>query len=432
MKILVLGSGGREHALAWKLLESVRVQTLVMVPENAAAILQLQNQFMEKSVSAWTDSLKGQAALVSLAKKSKEQKIDFVVVGPDGVLADGAVDIFEREGLAIFGPRQAAARLESSKIFAKKVMQAAEIPTAEGYSVYSVNEAKKLLLDLNWQKKQWVIKADGLALGKGVEICETQEQALSALVRLQKFSNTFVIEERLSGKEISWLGFCDGNTCSLLAPARDYKTLTEDPMSPNTGGMGAVCPVPLNDSKLALRIRDTVFLPILREMKKMGTPYKGILYAGLMLEGDDFRVLEFNARFGDPEAQALLPLMTDDLLEWCEACAAGNLHQKPSLVPMSSQVAVYVVAAAPGYPSEASLGKPIAGIEAWLKSFHGFFSGVKKQDGQWVTSGGRVLGALGLGATIKEARKNAFNNLKEIDFEGMQYREGVGAEWIQG
>jgi phosphoribosylamine--glycine ligase len=340
------------------------------------------------------------------------------------------VDIFEQEGLPIFGPRQAAARIESSKIFAKKIMQAAKVPTAEGYSVRSVLEARQLLLDLNWQKKQWVIKADGLALGKGVEICESQEQGLQALARLQKFSNAFVVEERLSGKEISWLAFCDGESCSLLAPARDYKTLTEDPLSPNTGGMGAVCPVPLADSKLAMKIRDSVFMPTLREMKKMGTPYKGILYAGLIVDGEDFWVLEFNARFGDPEAQALLPLMEGDLLEWCEASVQSRLHQKPRMVPMSSQVAVYVVAAAPGYPGEPSLGQPIAGMDQWLKSHHGFFAGVKKQEDQWVTSGGRVLGALGLGNSIKEARDRAFGHLKEISFEGMQYREGVGAEWV--
>lgn len=430
MKILVLGSGGREHAMAWKLLASQRVQSLVMVPENPAAIQQLQNQYAKKTVSAWNDSLKGPAALAQLAKKAKEQKIDFVVVGPDNALADGAVDIFEKEGLGIFGPRQAAARLESSKIFAKKVMQAAKVPTAEGYDVRSVAEARQLLLDLNWQKKQWVIKADGLALGKGVEICETQEQGLQALERLQVFSQSFVIEERLKGKEISWLAFCDGETCSLLAPARDYKTLSEDPLSPNTGGMGAVCPVPLEDSQLANKIRESVFLPTLREMKKMGTAYKGILYAGLMIDGEDFWVLEFNARFGDPEAQALLPLMDGDLLEWCEACAHSTLQRLPRMVPMTSKMAVYVVAAAPGYPAAPLLGKPIAGMDLWLETHHGFFAGVKKQDGQWVTAGGRVLGALGLGDSIKEAREKAFTHLKEISFEGLQYREGVGSEWV--
>ncbi|MGZ3797431.1 MAG: phosphoribosylamine--glycine ligase [Pseudobdellovibrionaceae bacterium] len=433
MKILLLGSGGREHAMAWKLLASARVQSLVMVPENPAAIQQLQNQYAAKSVSAWTDSVKGAEALVRLAKKAKELKFDFVVVGPDNVLADGAVDIFEKEGLGIFGPSQVAARLESSKIFAKKVMQAAKVPTAEGYEVRSVAEAKQLLLDLNWQKKQWVIKADGLALGKGVEICETQEQALQALGRLQVFSSSFVVEERLRGKEISWLAFCDGETCSLLAPARDYKTLTADPLSPNTGGMGAVCPVPLKDASLAAKVRESVFLPTLREMKKRGTPYKGILYAGLMVDGEDFWVLEFNARFGDPETQALLPLMEGDLLEWCEACSQSTLHHKPRMVPMSSLVAVYVVAAAPGYPGTPTVGKPIVGMNQWLEvkdsSQHGFFAGVKKDEGEWVTSGGRVLGALGLGNSIKEARQKAFTHLKEISFAGLQYREDVGSEW---
>lgn len=428
MKVLVIGSGGREHAIAWKLLQSARITSLVMVPENAAALAQLRYQYFGKEIHAWTDSLKD---LPALAAKTKEAGFDFVVVGPDNALADGAVDIFEKQGLKVFGPTQSAAKLESSKIFAKKIMQAANVPTAEAYEVYSVADAKTLLRDLNWQRKQWVIKADGLALGKGVEICENLQQALEAIERLKQFSQAFIIEERLRGKEISWLAFCDGDTCSLLAPARDYKTLTEDPLSPNTGGMGAVCPVPLEDPKLADKIRDKVFLPTLSEMKKRGTPYKGILYAGLMIHEEDVWVLEYNARFGDPEAQALLPLMAEDLLEWCEACVDGKLHQRPRAVPMSSQVAVYVVAAAPGYPTAPQTGKVIHGVDSWLKTHCGFFAGVKKTtEGEWLTGGGRVLGALGLGADIAEARTKAFSNLKSISFEGMQVREGVGQEWL--
>lgn len=431
MKVLVLGSGGREHAMAWKLLQSPRVQSLVMVPDNAAAIAQMKNQFADKKVSSWADSIRGEEALSFLAKKVKSEDFDFVVVGPDNALADGVVDIFEAHGLRTFGPTKAGARLESSKIFSKRVMQAAKVPTAEGYEVYSLKEAEALLKDLNWKNKQWVLKADGLALGKGVEICETLEQAQTALGRLQRYSHSFIIERRLKGQEISWLAFCDGETCSLLAPARDYKTLTEDPLSPNTGGMGTVCPVPLEDAKLADKIRNSVVLPTLREMKKMGTPYKGILYVGLMIDGEDMWVLEFNSRFGDPEAQALLPLMQGDLLEWCEASRAGKLHEKPQMVPMSQQMAVYLVAAAPGYPGRPCLGKPIMGLDKWLTSHQGFFAGVKKNDqGEWVTSGGRVLGALGLGNSIGEARAKAFAQLKEISFEGMQYREGVGAEWV--
>ncbi|WP_413290957.1 phosphoribosylamine--glycine ligase [Bdellovibrio sp. HCB337] len=431
MKILVIGSGGREHALAWKLLQSTRVQSLVMVPENAAAIVQLQKQFVGKEIQPWQDSIRGEEALKTLAQKAKDQRIDFVVVGPDNALADGAVDIFESLGIPSFGPSKEAARLESSKIFSKKIMQEAGVPTAEGHEVYSPAEAKTVLQSLDWTKKQWVIKADGLALGKGVEICETLPQALEALTRLNQYSDSFVIEERLHGKEISWLAFCDGDNCALLAPARDYKTLTEDPLSPNTGGMGAVCPVPGVDASLAEKVRTQVFEPTLREMKKRGTPYKGILYAGLMVNKDQVWVLEFNSRFGDPEAQALLPLMQDDLLNWCEASQAGKLATRPPMVPMKPLVAVYVVAAAPGYPGQPFLGKNIQGLDMWLSQHRGFFAGVKKgPDAQWLTAGGRVLGALGLGASVAEARLNAFKNLKEISFEGMQYREGVGAEWV--
>jgi len=431
MRVLVLGSGGREHAMAWKLLESAKVKTLTMCPENTAALEQMRTQYKQKEVAAWNDSVKGAEALRALAKKAKSQKIDLVVVGPDNVLADGAVDIFSQEGVAIFGPTQAAAKLESSKIFSKQVMKAAKVPTADSYEVHSVAEAEQLIKDLNWVKKHWVLKADGLALGKGVEICESREQAIAALRRLQKYSHSFVIEERLRGREISWLAFCDGESCSLLAPARDYKTLTSDPLSPNTGGMGAVCPVPLENSKLSERIRDMVFMPILREMKKRGTPYKGILYAGLMIQDEDVWVLEFNSRFGDPEAQVLLPLIQDDLLEWCLACVEGRLGAaKPRMVPMFDEYAVYVVAAAPGYPGDVQNGGIISGVDTWLKTHSGFFAGVRKDGTQWVTSGGRVLGALGFGNSIAEARGKAYERLKQVSFPGMQYREDVGAEWL--
>lgn len=429
MRVLVLGSGGREHAMAWKLLQSPKIKTLVMCPENTAALEQMRQQY-KKDITGWNDSVKGADSLLALVKKAKSQKIDLVVVGPDNVLADGAVDIFQKEGIAIFGPTQAAARLESSKIFSKQVMKAAKVPTADSYEVHSVADAEKLVKDLNWVRKQWVLKADGLALGKGVEICETREQALAALGRLQQYSHSFVVEERLSGKEISWLAFCDGDSCSLLAPARDYKTLTEDPLSPNTGGMGAVCPVPLDDAKLGDKIRDLVFIPTLREMKKRGTPYKGILYAGLMVDGEDVWVLEFNSRFGDPEAQVLLPLIQDDLLEWCLASVEGRLAQKPRVVPMFDEYAVYVVAAAAGYPGVVRNGDAIQGLDKWMKTHSGFFAGVRKDEAQWRTSGGRVLGALGFGNTIAEARAKAFERLEQVQFDGMQVRKDVGAEWL--
>jgi len=430
MQVMVLGSGAREHAIAWKLLQSPRVQSLILVPGNAAALAQLQTQFVDKKVSAWSESLKGNEALVKLAEKTKKSGIDFIVVGPDNALADGAVDAFQKQGLKIFGPTSAAAQLETSKLFAKRIMREARVPTAEFYEASSYDATRKLLKDLNWAKKQWVIKADGLALGKGVEICETPAHAAKALERLQKISSRFVIEERLSGEESSWLAFCDGETCSLFPPARDYKTLTADPLSPNTGGMGSMAPLPGVDSSLAKKIREQVFVPTLREMKKRGTPYKGILYAGLMVKGDEFWVLEFNARFGDPEAQVLLPLMEGDLLQWCEACAETKLYELPREVPCSSQKAVYVVAAAPGYPESPKTSAPIQNIEKWLSSSHGFFAGIEKNsDGQWQTSGGRVLGSLGLGESLSEARRKAFAQLKEISFEGMQVREDVGAPW---
>lgn len=433
MQIMVLGSGGREHAIAWKLLQSEQVQSLIWVPGNPAAVEQLRHLFPQKSVQSWKEPLQGAEALEQLAVKSKNANIDFVIVGPDNVLADGAVDIFEAKGLKIFGPSRAAAQLEASKLFAKRKMKAAGVPTAAFYEAESVSKAQEILKGLDWQRKQWVIKADGLALGKGVEICETLADALKGLERLQQFSNNFVIEERLSGHELSWLAFCDGEDCSLFAPARDYKTLTEDPLSPNTGGMGAVCPVPFEES-MALKVRERVFLPMLREMKKSGSPYKGILYAGLMIENEKFWVLEYNARFGDPEAQVLLPLMEGDLLEWCRDCVDGKLKSRPPLVPMQNKKAVFVVAAAPGYPAAPQTGVPIQNLDTWMNSHLGFFAGVQKNsdknsEDQWVTAGGRVLGALGMADTISGARKQAFKNLEKISFAGMQVREGVGREW---
>lgn len=430
VKVLLIGSGAREHAMAWKLLQSTRVRELFVAPGNAAMLAQLENEFPEKSVELWQDSIQGDEALKKLAARAREAGVGFVAVGPDNALADGAVDIFNEAGLPAFGPSKAAAQIESSKIFSKRLMAAAKVPTAAFHEAHSLNEAESVVRKLDWKTQQWVLKADGLALGKGVEICETMDEALEALHRLKAYSEHFVIEERLRGKEISWLGFCDGETCALLPPAQDYKTLTEDPLSPNTGGMGAVCPVPVSNSRLIERVKLEVFLPVLQEMKRRGTPYRGILYAGLMVHEEKFWVLEFNARFGDPEAQVLLPLIDVDILEWFEASAAGTLTKLPAQVPVKNQAAVYVCAAAKGYPGTPVKGTRISGIETWLKTHHGFFAGVKKQpNGEFVTDGGRVLGALGIGPNLSEARRKAFAHLGEISFEGMQVRQGVGAEW---
>ncbi|MBC7371490.1 MAG: phosphoribosylamine--glycine ligase, partial [Bdellovibrionaceae bacterium] len=390
-----------------------------------------QAQFPEKTVDAWFTPLKGQDNLTKLAAKTKSSGYDFVVVGPDNVLADGAVEIFEREGIKIFGPTSAAAKLESSKLFAKQVMKSARVPTAEFYEANSAEAAVQLLKDLNWTKRQWVIKADGLALGKGVEVCENLTEALRGLERLKQYSNCFVIEERLFGRELSWLAFCDGDSCSLFPPAQDYKTLTEDPLSPNTGGMGSIAPVPVGDNSMSAKVREQVFMPMLQEMKKRGTPYKGILYAGLMLGQEDFWVLEFNARFGDPETQALMPIMSGDLLEWCEASVNGTLHAMPKVVPSNNKKSVFVVAASAGYPDAPRVNDIIENLQPWITEHRGFFAGISyDQERRWLTSGGRVLGALGIADTFGEAREIAFGRLDEIDFEGMQVRNGVGAEWV--
>jgi phosphoribosylamine---glycine ligase len=291
----------------------------------------------------------------------------------------------------------------------------------------SEEEARELLKSLPWQGQAgWVLKADGLALGKGVRVCSTLEEALEAVPPLFQLSSTLVIEKRLLGEEVSWMAFCDGTRCSLMEPARDYKRLLDRNEGPNTGGMGAFSPVPEVPDTWYERVQQTVFLPLLTELKRRGAEFRGLLYAGLMVDwkSDQFWVLEFNARFGDPETQVLMPRMADDLFSWCAASARGDLNQFPSRVPFKDEAAVYVVAASSGYPGTPKTGVPIR-MEELGKSTC-FFSGVELTPEGFVTSGGRVLGTLGQGKDLEKARKNAYSHLSQIYFEGMQFRSDIG------
>lgn len=436
MIVLLLGSGGREHALAWKLLQSPQLTELVWVPGQDAGLAQLRTLFPDKKISAWSMDLSRDSEREALVARAKAYGAGLTVVGPDQLLSDGIADAFEREGLAIFGPTRAAARLEWSKAFAKDVMTAANVPTAKHFLVRDVFEAETTLRSLPWSEtSQWVLKADGLALGKGVEVCSTIEQALAALPRLFAYSGELVIEERLFGEEISWLAFTDGETGALLDPARDYKTLNEEGQGPNTGGMGAISPVPGVTEQTRQKVRETVVLPMIREMKNRGTPFRGVLYAGLMVSNlgqpdERISVLEFNARFGDPETQALLPRVKGDLLPWLLACAGAGPQTLAALgtdVPFQDSFAAYVVASAPGYPGKPETGARIEGVESWTRSVHGFFAGVKRDpSGTFVTAGGRVLGALGVGDSADTARKRAYFHLEMIDFDRKHFRRDIG------
>ena len=409
--VLVIGSGAREHAIASKLSLSPKVGQVIVCPGNDG---------MSSKWKRWKT-----APYPALAQKASDEDVDLVVIGPDAALADGAVDAFLSRSVATFGPKQAAAKIESSKAFAKEVMTAAGVPTAKWSVVKDMAEALAFFETTPWGQG-FVIKADGLALGKGVRVCEDKSEAIAACEELISISGSLVIEEKLRGREISWMAFCDGERCALLEPAQDYKRLSAGDQGPNTGGMGAFSPVQDLPEDLEKRVREQVFLPTLQEMAKRGTPFKGVLYAGLMLDqaSGQFFVLEFNARFGDPEAQVLLPRMKDDLYDWLAAVAMDSLIGKPEKVPFHEDFAVYVVAAAKGYPGEPEKDQSISGPILDASAY--YLAGIRKSATGFVTAGGRVLGALGQGRDLAEATQRAYANLKNISFSGMQSRSDIG------
>ncbi|MBI2712008.1 MAG: phosphoribosylamine--glycine ligase [Bdellovibrio sp.] len=417
--VLVVGAGGREHALAWRLAQSPHVTRLILAPGNAG-----MHSDWERWMISQTD---GKPDYISLAVRAKNEGVSLVVVGPDDPLAAGIVDVFEAEGILCMGPSGKAAQIEASKSLAKDVMLAAGIPTARHWTVTSVEEARKILVSVPWVPGGgWVIKADGLALGKGVQVCDSFDAAEKAVSELFPLFKKLVIEEKLHGEEISWMAFCDGQRCALLDPARDYKRLLNKNQGPNTGGMGSFSPVPGIPEGLEARIRSQVFLPALAEMKKRGIPFRGVLYAGLMFDAatDQFWVLEFNARFGDPETQVLMPRMEGDFFEWCIAVAKGDMSSLPERVPFSRETALYVVAASRGYPGHTDTGKRVELRSGALGTY--FFSGVRYENKDLVTSGGRVLGALGVGGNLALAKETAYRALSEVHFEGMQFRSDIG------
>ncbi|GBD94446.1 phosphoribosylamine--glycine ligase [bacterium BMS3Abin05] len=421
MKVLVIGNGGREHALVWKLAQNPAIDRLYCAPGNPGI-----EAFAECAPIRPDD-------LQSLLQFAKEKSIDFTVVGPELPLVHGIADMFQKEGLKLFGPSRGAARIEGSKSFAKDFMQRYHIPTA-GYEVFkSMANARNYI----WNHEgKLVVKADGLAAGKGSLVCETKSDAQKALEEMM-LRNVFgeaghrvVIEEFLEGDEVSVLAFSDGKTVLPLIPAQDHKAVFDNDLGPNTGGMGAYAPVPFVNEKLLREIRETVLEPTIRGMAKDGNPYKGILYAGLMLTEEGPKVIEFNCRFGDPESQAILPLLKSDLLEGMMAVVNGNLADYN--LEIEDRSAVCVIMASEGYPGPYEKGKEITGLDSDFGAdtiiFH---AGTKRVNGKLLTNGGRVLGVTHLAQSLKDAIEGAYKAVKSIFFEGAYYRTDIGKKGLR-
>ena len=402
MNVLVVGSGGREHALAWKLAQSPRLGELHAAPGNPG-IAELGLCHPVRAGDA--------EGLLGLCRS---QRIDLVVIGPEAPLVAGIGDRLRRAGVAVFGPSAAAARIEGSKSFAKDVMRAAGVPAAA---------------ELDAPRAPCVVKADGLAAGKGVFVCRTQAEVDAALPRAKAFGAEVVVEELLEGEEVSVFALTDGAGALALPPAQDAKRLLDGDGGPNTGGMGSYSPVPLLEADDVEEIVEAVHRPVIEELARRGAPFVGLLYAGLMLTEDGPRVLEFNCRFGDPETQAILPRLEGDLLAALEGSASGSLEV--ASLRAEVQAAVTVVLASPGYPEAAEPGIEIRGIEAARAAgalvFH---AGTALRDGRLVSAGGRVLNVTALGATCAEARERAYGAVALIDFPGALYRRDIALKAV--
>lgn len=418
MKVLIVGGGGREHALAWKAIQSPLIDELHVAPGNPGIG---RFAWCHPGVKA-TDV----DAQVELAQKLKA---DLVIIGPDDALAAGFTDRLQAVGIKVFGPTQAAARLEWSKDFAKEIMTKAGVPTA-AYGSFTDYETAKAYLEL--QGVPIVIKADGLALGKGVTVCQTMaeaEEALQAVMLDQAFGQAgakVVIEEYMEGAEVSVLCFSDGRTIKQMISAQDHKRAGEGDTGPNTGGMGTYAPVPAYTPDIARTVQKRVLEPVIAAMANRGTPFVGCLFAGLMLTADGPKVIEFNARFGDPEAQVVLPLLQNDLLDVMLACIDGRL--KDVDLRFKEGAAANIVLASPGYPGAYPKGLPIDGLdEADQLGLTVFHAGTAfDEDGILVTSGGRVLGVMATGADLPAALSRAYLGVNAIQFEGKQFRRDIG------
>ena len=415
MKILVVGSGGREHALVWKLAQSPRTPTLFCAPGNAGI------ESLAACVPVKADDLAGLKTFV------QSEKIDLTVVGPEAPLALGIVDEFRKSELKIFGPTKGAARIEASKVFSKEIMASAKILTAKAQSFDRVASA---LAYLNQHELPVVVKADGLAQGKGVIVATTREEAKQAVRDSMEHAvfgqagQRVLIEQFLDGEELTIMAFTDGRTVVPMLPAQDHKRVGDGDAGPNTGGMGAYCPAPLGTKALREQVTRQVLYPAVETLSRMGCPFQGVLYAGLMVVKGTPYVLEFNARMGDPETQVVLPLLKTDLLEVIEAVVEHRLDQLT--VDWHDETAVCVVMTSGGYPGAYQTGRPIHGLpttaDAKAVVFH---AGTRRTGTELVTAGGRVLGITGRGKTLADAQAEAYRVTKSIAFEGAHYRTDI-------
>ena len=418
MKVLIVGSGGREHAIAWSVAKSPKVDKIYCAPGNAG-------------IAEYAECADiGAMEFEKLAAFAKEKEIDLTIVGMDDPLVGGIVDVFEAEGLRVFGPRKNAAILEGSKAFSKDLMKKYDIPTA---AYENFDDPEKALEYLRTEAKfPIVLKADGLALGNRVLICQDLAEAEAGVKEImedKKFGNagnTMVIEEFMTGREVSVLSFVDGKTIRTMTSAQDHKRAKDGDQGLNTGGMGTFSPSPFYTPEVDEFCKKYVYQKTVDAMAAEGRPFKGIIFFGLMLTADGPKVLEYNARFGDPEAQVVLPRMENDIIEVMEACVDGKLDQID--LKFEDNAAVCVVLASDGYPVKYEKGIPIHGFENFKDKdgYYCFHAGTRFKDGEIVTNGGRVLGVTALGDTLKEARANAYKAVDWVDFDNKYYRHDIG------
>lgn len=417
MKVLIVGSGGREHAIAWKVAQSSKVEKIYCAPGNAG-IGQIA-----------TCVPIGAMEFDKLVAFAKEEGIDFTIIGMDDPLVGGVVDAFEAAGLRVFGPRKNAAILEGSKAFSKDLMKKYDIPTA-AYETF--DDPQVAMTYLETAKMPIVLKADGLALGKGVLICQNREEALEGVKSLMldkqfgSAGNTIVVEEFMTGREVSVLSFVDGKTIRIMTSAQDHKRAKDGDQGLNTGGMGTFSPSPFYTDEVDAFCHEYIYQKTVDAMAAEGRPFKGIIFFGLMLTPDGPKVLEYNARFGDPETQVVLPRMKNDIMEVFEACVDGTLDQ--ITLEFADNAAVCVVLASDGYPLAYEKGFEISGLDAFAgcDDKFVFHAGTKLSDGKIVTNGGRVLGVTATGATLKEARANAYEATKLVSFQNKYMRTDIG------
>ncbi|MEL7497853.1 MAG: phosphoribosylamine--glycine ligase [Planctomycetota bacterium] len=430
MKVLVVGSGGREHAMAWKIAQSPRVDRVFVAPGNAGSASDAENVDI-----AATD-------LDGLVKFAKQNDVGLTVVGPEIPLCDGIVDLFDAEGLRIFGPSKKAAQLEASKVFCKQVLRAADVPTAD-FTEFNTAESAERFINERYEEAPEncpvVVKADGLAAGKGAIVCSTRDDALQAIdiiARQKQFGaagDKLIIEDRLQGVEASILAITDGRTILTLPPAEDHKRAHDGDQGPNTGGMGAYCPTPSIDDSMLRGVESGVLVPTIHHMKRQRCPFRGILYAGLMLTPQGPKVLEYNVRFGDPECQPLLMRLKTDLVTLLEATVDRKLEEIGPL-EWDERPAVCVVMASEGYPGSYDKGHPIRGLDdaAQIDDVKVFHAGTQLDaDGKTVTNGGRVLGVTALGDNVVSAKLQAYKAVKCIRWEGAWCRKDISDKAIR-